>query len=91
MLHPRQPLEWHLGRLTNYRHDPERGAIATNDHGDVVHQMLVNYQMKALGGEAFLRLVEFHPDGKTVQVKAYSPYYGTYKTDSENQFTLTLQ
>jgi len=69
-----------LGRLSS-----------TNDHGDVVHQMLVNYQMKALGGEAFLRLVEFHPDGKTVQVKAYSPYYGTFKTDAENQFRLTLQ
>jgi hypothetical protein len=69
-----------LGRLSS-----------TNEHGDVVHQMLVNYQMKALGGEAFLRLVEFHPDGKTVQVKAYSPYYGTYKTDAENQFSLTLE
>jgi len=53
--------------------------------------MLVNYQMKPLGGEAFLRLIEFRPDGKTAQVKAYSPYYGTYKTDSQNQFQLTLQ
>lgn len=63
---------------------------STNVHGHVVHQMLVNYQMKALGGEAFLRLIEFLPDGKTVQVKAYSPLYGTYKTDSQNQFILTL-
>jgi hypothetical protein len=69
-----------LGRLSS-----------TNDFGQVVHQMLVNYQMKALGGEAFLRLVEFHPDGKTIQVRAYSPYYGTYKTDPDNQFQLTLQ
>ncbi|MBP7826274.1 MAG: hypothetical protein KA236_06965 [Verrucomicrobia bacterium] len=68
-----------LGRLSS-----------TNDFGGVVHQMLVNYQMKALGGEAFLRLVEFLPDGKTVQLKAYSPLYGTYKTDSQNQFILTL-
>jgi hypothetical protein len=52
--------------------------------------MLVNYQMKPLGGEAFLRLVEFLPDGKTVQVKSYSPLYGVYKTDSQNQFILTL-
>jgi uncharacterized repeat protein (TIGR02543 family) len=63
---------------------------STNVHGHVVHQMLVNYQMKALGGEAFLRLIEFLPDGKTVQVKAYSPLYGTYKTDTQNQFVLTL-
>jgi hypothetical protein len=65
--------------------------FSTNNYGGVVHQMLVNYQMKALGGEAFLRLVEFLPDGKTVQIKAYSPYYGTYKTDIQNQFILTLQ
>jgi uncharacterized repeat protein (TIGR02543 family) len=63
----------------------------TNNYGQIVHQMLVNYQMKALGGEAFLRLVEFLPDGKTAQVKAYSPLYGTYKTDVQNQFILTLQ
>ena len=69
-----------LGRLTS-----------TNNFGGVVHQMLVNYQMQALGGEAFLRLVEFHPDGKTVQIKAFSPYYGTYKTDPQNQFQLLLQ
>lgn len=69
-----------LGRLSS-----------TNNFGGVVHQMLVNYQMHALGGEAFLRLVEFHPDGKTVQVKAFSPYYGTYKTDPQNQFQLQLE
>jgi hypothetical protein len=68
-----------LGRLSS-----------TNDFGGTVHQMLVNYQMKPLGGEAFLRMVEFLPDGKTVQVKAYSPLYGIYKTDSQNQFILTL-
>lgn len=60
------------------------------DHGNVVHQMLVNYQMKALGGEAYLRLIEFLPDGETVQVKAYSPHYDRYKTDPQNQFVLKL-
>jgi len=52
--------------------------------------MLVNYQMKTLGGESYLRLVEFLPDGRTIQVRAYSPLRGAYKTDSQNQFTLTL-
>ena len=52
--------------------------------------MLVNYQMQPLGGEARLRLMEFRPDGQTVQIKAYSPLYGNYKTDTQNQFTLTL-
>ena len=69
-----------LGRLSS-----------TNDFGDVVHQMLVNYQMQSLGGEARLRLMEFRPDGQTVQIKAYSPLLGNYRTDTPNQFMLTLR
>jgi hypothetical protein len=69
-----------LGRLSS-----------TNDFGDVVHQMLVNYQMQPLGGEARLRLIEFRPDGQTVQIKAYSPLLGDYRTDTQNQFMLRLQ
>ena len=72
-------LEDGLGRLSS--------AGAGNN---LVHQMLVNYQMKREGGEGFLRLLEFLPDGKTLQVKAYSPSLNQYKTDPQNQFTLDL-
>ena len=58
--------------------------------GNTIHQMLVNYQMNARGGEGFLRLIEFLPDGRTVHVKAYSPALDEYKTDEQNQFVLTL-
>lgn len=68
-----------LGRLTS-----------ENPAGGDVHQMLVNYQMKKEGGEGYLRLVEFLPDGKTVQIKAYSPSLDQYKTDPQNQFVLEL-
>jgi hypothetical protein len=68
-----------LGRLSS------RG-----DHKNLVHQMLVNYQMRVLGGEGYLRLLEFFPDGKTVQVKAYSPYLDLYLTDGQNQFVFDL-
>ncbi len=60
------------------------------DNGNTVYQMLVNYQMLPRGGDGFLRLMEFHPDGKTVQVTAYSPDLNKYKTDEQNQFTITL-
>ena len=36
------------------------------------------------------KLIEFLPDGRTVQVKAYSPLDGTFKTDTQNQFLLAL-
>ena len=34
--------------------------------------MLVDYE-KLKGGGGFLRLLEFLPDGKTIQVRTYSP------------------
>jgi hypothetical protein len=42
------------------------------DRGNTVHQMLVDYE-KMRGGAGFLRVLEFLPDGKTVQVRTYSP------------------
>ncbi|MBU0677271.1 MAG: metallophosphoesterase [Verrucomicrobia bacterium] len=59
-------------------------------NGNVVHQMLVNYQMNRMGGEGFLRILEFQPDGNSVYVKTYSPFLDVFKTDEENQFILDL-
>lgn len=58
------------------------------DDGHSVHQMLVNYQMKHEGGDAFLRLVRFLPDDETIHVTAWSPSLGQSKTDPGNQFIL---
>ena len=61
------------------------------EHGNTVHQMLANYQrMRPTNGNGFLRLYEFHPDGQTIQVRTYSPYWDLYKTDTQNQFTLKI-
>jgi len=59
-------------------------------HGNVVHQILANYQMRAIGGEGYMRLFEFLPDGETVQVKTYSPFLNKYLTDPQQQFLLKL-
>lgn len=65
------------------------GRMSSKGAGDHdVHQMLVNYQMKREGGEGFMRLLEFLPDGETVQVRAWSPVTGEHRTDPQNQFTL---
>ncbi len=52
-----------------------------NSAGRDVHQMMFNCQalgggMSGNGGEGFLRLLEFMPDGKTVEVRTYSPLFG---------------
>jgi hypothetical protein len=44
--------------------------------GNTVHQMMVDYQNQANGGDGFLRLLQFHPDGRKVSVRDYSPTLG---------------
>ena len=68
-----------VGRLTS-----------PGEAGNHVHQLLANYQTEPMGGGAFLRLLEFRPSGKKVQVKTFSPFSGTFKTDGNNQFILNL-
>lgn len=68
-----------LGRLTT----------ATPAQRDV-HQVLVNFQMKPQGGDGWLRLLEFRPDGRTVQVYDYSPTRNQRNESPQNQFTLQL-
>lgn len=80
--------------LTINGHTLEDGVARLSSeglHGNTVHQMLVNYQrMRPKQGNGFLRLLEFLPDGKTIQVRSYSPEWDRYKTDVQNQFLLTL-
>jgi len=67
------------------------GYLASrNDAGKTVHQMLANYQMRPLGGESYMRLLEFQPDGKTVHVKTYSPVYNGYLLKPDQQFIIEL-
>lgn len=63
---------------------------STTDTGQVCHQMLSNYQMRELGGEAYLRLLEFQPDGRTIRVKSYSPLYDKYLLEADQLFELKL-
>ena len=60
------------------------------DEGNTVHQMMSNYQMLEEGGRGYLRLLEFLPDGKTVEVKTYSPWLDDHRTERDQQFTLEL-
>lgn len=55
-----------------------------------INQVLVNFQMRPQGGDGWLRLLEFRPDGKTVQVYDYSPTRGQRNESEQNQFVMTL-
>lgn len=58
--------------------------------GRDIQQILVNYQMRPHGGDGWLRLLEFRPDGTTVQVYDYSPTLKQRNEGPGNQFAMTL-
>jgi hypothetical protein len=82
----------HFALVFNGHVSPKESGFlsSTNDHGETTHQMFVNYQMRKLGGEGYLRLLEFLPDGKTIHVKSYSPLYDKFLQDAANQFNFRL-
>ncbi|MEI8207410.1 MAG: metallophosphoesterase [Kiritimatiellales bacterium] len=60
--------------------------------GSTVNQVLVNYQWPMYdkkGGQGYLRIMQFLPDGKTIFNASYSPSLDEYRTDDQNQFVLT--
>jgi hypothetical protein len=67
-----------LGKLTS-----------EGDNGNMVHQILANYQVQENGGNGMLRIMTFYPSQDEIAVRTYSPYADEYKTDSDNQFTLS--
>lgn len=76
--------------------------VDTNAGGRDVHQMLFNAQLdgggsdeRGNGGDGWLRLVTFEPDGKTVSVRTYSPLrdawgQDAWRTDPANQFSFEI-
>lgn len=52
-----------------------------NNSGKIVHQMMFNVQTlgggwEGNGGDGWIRILEFMPDGKTIKVRTYSPLFG---------------
>ncbi len=78
-------------------HVLEDGAgylVSQGDSGNVVHQLLANYQVLANGGQGYMRLMEFKADGQTVEVRTYSPWLDdqglptAHRIEPDQQFTL---
>lgn len=63
---------------------------STTDLGNVCHQMLSNYQMRDLGGEGYLRILELLPDGRSLVVRSYSPLWDQYMVGADQYLELEL-
>lgn len=75
--------------LSGHIHGEGRLSEATS-FGNVVHQILADYQSRPEGGEGYLRTIELTPDSNIIRVRTYSPWTGMYLTDSGNFFELPL-
>ncbi|HEX6971042.1 MAG TPA: metallophosphoesterase [Limnochordia bacterium] len=51
-------------------------------HGNTVYEMLIDYQGDPNGGNGYLALLTFRPDGM-IEVQAYSPYLGQGRQDRD--------
>lgn len=75
--------------------------IDKNKNGNNVHQMMFNVQTlgggwEGNGGDGWLRILEFMPDGKTMRISTYSPLFGispstkhlAHRTEPFDQFEI---
>jgi hypothetical protein len=61
------------------------------DKGNVVQQIVVDYQGVENGGNGWLRLLQFLPDGRTVRVRDYSPLLDQTSEAPEARFMFRIE
>jgi hypothetical protein len=67
------------------------GQLASRaDAGNLVQQVLANFQPLDDGGLGYLRLFEIQPDGKSMRMKTYSPSLQMYATGDNQQGELAI-
>lgn len=96
-------LSGHIGKANDARgHVGFR--VDENAAGKKVNQMVFNAQAmgggwSGNGGDGWLRIIEFMPDGKTVNVKTFSPLFAispttqqfAWRTESYDEFSFVLE
>ena len=62
----------------------------TNDFGNAVEEMVVDYQMAYMGGNGLLRLYEFDLTNSKMKVLSFSPWVTQKPTDTLNEFDVAV-
>lgn len=80
----------HTGKPGEFE-DATAYVKSKNAAGNTVHQMMFNVQIlgggwEGNGGDGWVRILEFYPDGKTIHVKTYSPLFGISPTTKEHAY-----
>ena len=69
-------------------HAGAEDLIADSVNGNIVYQMLADYQNSTYIESGWLRMLTFAPSQGKVFVKTYSPILNNYKHDPQSEFTL---
>lgn len=69
---------------------PPRYRKDIGDFGNIVHQMMVNFQDQPLGGEGYLRLLKFHLEADVIEVADFSPYLEQTRTAPSGYFRVVF-
>ncbi len=93
----------HTGKPGSFE-DAVAYRVDKNAAGKDVHQMMFNVQIlgggwEGNGGDGWLRILEFLPDGRTVKVRTYSPLFGispatkhlAHRTEPFDQFDMVIE
>lgn len=93
----------HECEIADYK-DNVSFRVDKNAAGKNIPQMMFNAQTAdgqwhGNGGDCWLRILEFMPDGKTIQVRTFSPLFAispltadkAWRTDSYDQFSITIE
>ena len=93
----------HTGKPGDFE-DSVAYRVDKNSSGKDVHQMMFNVQIlgggwEGNGGDGWLRILEFLPDGKTIKIRTYSPLFGispstkhlAHRTGSWDQFDIIVK
>ncbi len=61
--------------------------VARGDHGNLVHEVLANYQGHDNGGNGWLRLLRFHPSENRIEVRTYSTLLNRYMKEGDPRWS----
>jgi hypothetical protein len=68
----------------------ESRRTSVNACGQPVHQVMVDYERRANGGNGWLRYYVFQPSRNTIAAFTYSPTLNDFEEDADSQFQLDL-
>ena len=69
-------------------HAGAEDRIADSVNGNIVYQILADYQPDSYIESGWLRILTFAPSQEKIFVKTYSPILNNYKHDPQSEFTL---